>query len=269
MKKIQVEKQDIRVALFNDQEYICLTDMMPSKDGEFFVSDWLRNRNTLEFLGIWESIHNPSFNYGEFAAIKSQSGLNHFKLSVKNYISLTNGKGIIAKAGRYGGTFAHQDIAFEFATWISPTFKLYLIQAFQKLKREEEKTLNWNAKRELAKINYHIHTDAVKKHLIPTLLNKKQILHTYANEADVLNVALFGKTAKQWRDENPTSDGNIRDMANVHELICISNLENINALLIEQGMSQENRLIKLNQLAIQQMTILIKSNSKQSTLFKK
>ena len=266
MKKINVENQSIRISVIDKEDFICLSDMIQSKEGDFFVSDWLRNRNTLEFLGLWESIHNPNFNYGEFAIIKNHAGLNNFKLSVKQYNSLLNGKGIMAKTGRYGGTFAHQDIAFEFATWISPSFKLYLIKAFQKLKSEEQNSFAWTAKRELAKVNYHIHTHAIQKHIIPALLNKQQIQNTYANEADVLNVALFGKTAKQWREEFPNAEGNIRDMASAHELICLSNLESMNAWMIGQGKSQQERLIALNQIAIQQMTIFIQTQERKKFL---
>ena len=258
MKKIVINENVIRLLNINDQEYICLTDMMSSKNGEFFVTDWLRNRNTLEFLEIWESLHNPDFNYGEFAIIKNQSGLNNFKISVKQYIERTAGIGLLAKSGRYGGTYAHQDIAFEFAMWISPAFKIYLIDAYQKLKREEHQNLQWNARRELAKVNYHIHTAAIQEHLIPLVLNKQQIHATYASEGDLLNVALFGMTAQQWREQNPNAEGNIRDYASVNQLICLSNLENINALLIQEGKTQSERLVKLNEMAIHQMRILLR-----------
>jgi hypothetical protein len=216
----------------------------------------MRNRNTLEFLGIWEMVNNPTFNYGEFAIVKMKSGLNNFKLSVKEYSNKFNGIGIVSKSGRYGGTYAHKDIALEFAMWISPEFKVYLIQEFQRLKKLEEREISWTVKRELAKINYHIHTQAIKDFIVPKLLSKEQVNTIYANEADLLNVALFGITAREWRDRNPSIQGNIRDYASMNELICLSNLENINSLLIQEKLEQKERLVKLNQLAIQQMTVL-------------
>ena len=230
--------------------------MLKAKDGDFFISDWLRNRNTVEFLGIWEQIHNPDFNYGEFAAIRSQAGLNSYKLSVKEWVEKTHAIGLRAKAGRYGGTYAYKDIAFEFGMWISPEFKIYLIKEFERLKAEEMKQLGWDIKRNLAKINYRIHTDAIKENLIPPELSAKQISMVYASEADVLNMALFGMTAKQWRDSHPDLKGNIRDYANVSQLVCLSNLENLNAVFISEGMSQAERLTKLNAIAISQMEIL-------------
>ena len=242
-------------------DFISLTDMLRSKDGNFFISDWLRNRNTVEYLGIWEKIHNPDFNYGEFAIIKSQAGLNSYKISVKEWVAKTNAIGLMAKAGRYGGTYAHIDIAFEFGMWISAEFKIYLVKEFQRLKENEQGQLDWNIKRQLTKINYRIHTDAVKENLIPKNLSKKQISLVYANEADVLNMALFGKTAKQWREENPDKKGNIRDYANVSQLVCLVNLENLNAVFISEGLKQSERLTKLNQIAIQQMKILVQNNS--------
>ena len=216
----------------------------------------MRNRNTLEYLGIWESIYNPNFNYGEFATIKSKAGLNSFKISVKEFVARTNAIGLQAKAGRYGGTYAHKDIAFEFGMWISPEFKIYLVKEFQRLKDEEQKQLGWSAKRELAKINYHIHTNAIKENLIPAELTTAQISIVYASKADVLNMALFGKTAREWRDENPDKKRNIRDYATINELICLSNMENINAVFIADGMPQSERLKKLNQIAISQMKVL-------------
>ena len=230
--------------------------MIRAKDGEFFVTDWLRNRNTMEYLGIWENLYNPNFNYGEFATIKSQAGLNSFKISVKEFVARTNAICMQAKAGRYGGTYAHKDIAFEFAMWISPEFKIYVVKEFQRLKADEHKLLGWTAKRELSKINYRIHTDAIKSHLIPSEVTSAQASIIYAEEADVLNVAMFGMTAKQWRDANPELKGNIRDYATINELICLSNMENINAVLINDGMPQGERLIKLNRIAIQQMQVL-------------
>lgn len=256
MAKIHVIDTEVTVIQIDNEDYICITDMIKAKDGDFFVADWLRNRNTLEYLGIWEKVYNPTFNYGEFAVIKSKSGLNSFKISVKEFVEKTNAIGIQAKAGRYGGTYAHKDIAFEFAMWISPEFKIYIIKEFQNLKAQEQQQLGWSAKRELSKINYHIHTDAIKQNLIPAELTAVQISIIYANEADVLNVALFGITAKGWRDANPKLKGNVRDYASINELICLSNLENLNAVLINDGISQKERLIKLNQIAIQQMKVL-------------
>jgi len=256
MAKITVKDTEVTVIQINNEDYICITDMIKAKDGDFFVSDWLRNRNTLEYIGIWEQINNPTFNYAEFAIIKSQAGLNSFKISVKELTEKTNISCLQAKSGRYGGTYAHKDIAFEFALWISPEFKIYIVKEFQRLKQEEQKALGWSAKRELAKINYHIHTDAIKHNLIPAELTPQQTSVIYANEADVLNVALFGMTAKEWRDANPDLKGNMRDDATINELICLSNMENLNAVFINEGLPQRERLIKLNQIAIQQMNIL-------------
>jgi len=262
MKELNVLDTKITYYNMNDEDYISLTDMLKSKDGDFFISDWLRNRNTIEFLGIWEELHNPNFNYGEFAIIKSQAGLNSYKISVKEWVNKTNSIGIVAKTGRYGGTYAHKDIAFEFGMWISPKFKLLLIKEFERLKSEEQKQLGWNAKRELSKINYKIHTDAIKKNLIPKELTKYETSIVYAEEADVLNMALFGMTAKQWRDKNPDKQGNIRDYANINELICLANLENVNSIYINDGIKQSERLIRLNKIAISQMEILTETNKK-------
>ena len=256
MKKIIIKNIKITIVSINENDYISLTDMLRAKDGDFFISDWLRNRNTLEYLGIWEKLYNPNFNYGEFALIKNQSGLNSFKISVKEFVEKTNAISIQAKTGRYGGTYAHKDIAFEFGMWISPEFKIYLVCEFQRLKAEEQKKLGWSAKRELAKINYRIHTDAIKRNLIPAELTKKQINCVYADEADVLNVALFGMTAKEWRMANAGLKGNIRDYASINELICLSNMENLNAVFISEKLNQSERLVKLNRIAIQQMKIL-------------
>ncbi|MCF8297495.1 MAG: KilA-N domain-containing protein [Saprospiraceae bacterium] len=261
-KTITVEGSEINVLATNEQDYISLTDMVRDIDnGLVLIEKWLRNKNTIEFLGIWEEIYNPIFNSPEFGGIKNQAGLNRFALSVKQWIEKTNAIGIIAKAGRYGGTYAHKDIAFEFASWISPKFKIFLIKEFQRLKEEEQKYLGWDIKRNLTKINYLIHTDAIKENLIPPNLNKKQIRFVYASEADVLNMALFGKTAKQWRDENPTEKGNIRDYANVSQLVCLANLENLNAVFINDGHKQFERLEKLNHIAISQMKILLEDKS--------
>ena len=255
-RSVDVQGAEISILTVDDKDYISLTDMLKVKDGDFFISDWLRNRNTVEFLGIWEQIHNPNFNYGEFAIIRSNAGLNSYKISVKEWNEKTNAIGIFAKAGRYGGTYAYKDIAFEFGMWISPEFKLYLIKEFERLKEKEQEQLGWNAKRELAKVNYRIHTDAIKENLIPKELTSQQTSIIYASEADVLNVALFGMTAKQWREDNPDEKGNIRDYASINELICLSNMESINAVLIEDKVPQSERLIKLNKIAIHQMMIL-------------
>ena len=256
MPKITVKDTEVNVVDINGEDYICLTDMLRAKDGDFFITDWMRNRNTLEFIGIWEKVYNPAFNYGEFATIRNQSGLNSFKISVKEFVARTNAISLQAKAGRYGGTYAHKDIAFEFAMWISPEFKVYIVKEFQRLKAEEQRLIGWSAKRELSKINYRIHTDAIKQNLIPSEVSKAQASIIYANEADVLNVAMFGLTAKQWREANPDLKGNIRDYASVNELICLSNMESLNAVFIEQGLPQSKRLIKLNQIAIHQMEVL-------------
>ncbi len=262
MAKIIVKDTEINIIKVVEEDYLCLTDMIRAKDGDFFVTDWLRNRNTLEFIGIWEKVYNPIFNYGEFATIRNQAGLNSFKISVKEFVARTNAICLQAKAGRYGGTYAHKDIAFEFAMWISPEFKIYIVKEFQRLKADEQKLLGWTAKRELSKINYRIHTDAIKSHLIPEEVTKEQANIIYAEEADVLNVAMFGMTAKQWRDANPELKGNIRDYATINELICLSNMENINAVLINDGIPQGERLVKLNQIAIQQMQVLEASSGR-------
>ena len=256
MAKVTVKDTEITVVKIKDEDYLCLTDMLKAKDGDFFITDWLRNRNTLEYIGIWEKVYNPTFNYGEFAIIKSQAGLNSFKISVKEFVEKTNAISIQAKAGRYGGTYAHKDIAFEFAMWISPEFKIYIVKEFQRLKEEEQKLLGWSAKRELAKINYRIHTDAIKQNLIPQELTPTQKSFVYADEADMLNVAMFGMTAKQWREANQNLKGNIRDYATINQLICLSNMENLNAVFINDGLPQTERLEKLNKIAIQQMKVL-------------
>ena len=253
MVKITVQNTEVNVIKVNGEDYICLTDMLHAKDGEFFITDWLRNRNTLEYIGIWEKVYNPDFNYGEFAIIRNQSGLNSFKISVKEFVARTNAISVQAKAGRYGGTYAHKDIAFEFAMWISPEFKIYIVKEFQRLKTEEQRALGWSARRELSKINYRIHTDAIKRNLIPVEVTIAQAAVIYASEADVLNVAMFGMTARQWRDAHPELKGNIRDYATINELICLSNMENLNAVFIGQGISQSERLVRLNKIAIHQM----------------
>ena len=222
----------------------------------------MRNKNTLEYIGIWEKVYNPDFNYGEFSIIKNQAGLNRFKISVKDFVSKTNAISLYAKAGRYGGTYAHKDIAFEFAMWISPEFKIYIVKEFQRLKEEEQRQLGWSAKRELSKINYHIHTDAIKDYLIPDNISNKAASFIYSDEADVLNVALFGKTAKMWRDENPDLKGNIRDHASIQQLIVLINLESMNSELIKLGLSQSERAARLNKMAIEQLTTLNKYDNK-------
>ncbi len=262
-KKLIVEGTKVSIISKADQDYLSLTDMLRAKDGDFFISDWLRNRNTVEFLGIWEGINNPNFNYGEFAIIKSQAGLNSFKISAKEWVQKTNAIGLKATPGRYGGTFAHKDIAFEFGMWISPKFKLYLIKEFQRLKEDERTRIEtgWNVKRMLTKVNYRIHTDTIKRHLIPEKFNQKNSNHVYANEADILNVALFGLTAKEWRDNNKNKDGNIRDAATVEQLVVLINLESLNAQYITDGISQADRIMKLNEIAISQMKAMLSNPS--------
>ena len=263
MAKITVQNTQITVVTINERDYISLTDMVRNiENGPALIEKWLRNKNTIEFLGIWEEMYNPNFNSPEFEGIKNAAGLNRFILSVKQWVEKTNSRGIIAKAGRYGGTYAHKDIAFEFATWVSPQFKLYLIQEFERMKSEEQKQLGWTAKRELSKINYRIHTDAIKQNLIPEEVTAAQASIIYAEEADVLNVAMFGQTAKQWREAHPELKGNIRDYASINELICLANMENINAVLIDEGVPQGDRLVRLNQIAINQMRVLENDNNR-------
>jgi len=258
MAKINVKKTDITVLQINETDYISLTDIAKYKSDEAnaVIANWMRNRNTIEYLGIWESLYNTDFKPLEFEGFKKEAGLNAFTLSPQKWIDATNAKGIVSKSGRYGGTFAHKDIAFKFAAWISVEFELYFIKEFQRLKEDEQKQLGWSAKRELSKINYHIHTDAVKQNLLPPELTPRQIAEVYASEADVLNIALFGLTAKQWREANPDLKGNMRDYAAVNELICLSNMENLNSVFINQNMPQRERLIQLNKIAIQQIKIL-------------
>ncbi len=258
-KSIEVKGTSVRIAAEEGREYISLTDIARYKDAErtdYIITNWLRNRNTIEFLGIWEQLNNPAFNPIEFDGIRKMAGLNSFILTAKRWIESTNAVGLVSKTGRYGGTYAHKDIAFEFASWISVEFKLYLIKEFQRLKDEELKQLGWDIRRNLARINYRVHTDAIKENLVPPELTPKQVNLVYASEADVLNMALFGMTAKQWRDANPGRKGNIRDYADVSQLVCLSNLENLNALFINEGTSQPERLLRLNQIAIQQMKLL-------------
>ena len=260
MDKLVVKGAEISVQWNSERDdFISLTDIAKLKDRDnprYIIQNWLRNRNTIEFLGVWESLYNPSFNRVDFDAGRSQAGLNSFVMTPQKWVESTRAIGIISKAGRYGGTYAHKEIAFEFASWISVEFKLYLVKEFERLKTEEMKQLGWDIKRNLAKINYRIHTDAIKENLIPPELSAKQVSMVYASEADVLNMALFGMTAKQWRDSHPELKGNIRDYANVSQLVCLSNLENLNAVFISEGMSQAERLAKLNAIAISQMEIL-------------
>ncbi len=270
MAKITVKDTSVTIISVNENDYINLTDIAKykSNDPTAVIGNWLRNRNTIEYLGIWESLYNPNFNPLEFEGFKKEAGLNAFTLSPTKWINTTNAIGIISKSGRYGGTYAHKDIAFKFASWISVEFELYIVKEFQRLKNEEHQQLGWSAKRELSKINYRIHTDAIKQNLIPSEVTPVQANIIYANEADVLNVAMFGMTAKQWREANPELTGNIRDYATINELICLSNMENLNAVFIEQGMPQSKRLVKLNQIAIHQMSILESGNNYSRKLLK-
>ena len=260
-EKINVQGTEIRIISSKENDYICITDMANAKSNESRAADviknWIRMRSTLEFISTWEQLFNPLFKVVESDHFKMQAGLPNFALSTSEWIEKTNALGMYVVRGKYGGTYAHKDIALEFGSAINSVFKLFLIKEFQRLKQEEQKKLNWSAKRELAKINYHIHTSAIKQNLIPNELTPQQISIVYATEADVLNVALFGITAKQWRDANPEKDGNMRDYASINELICLSNMENLNAVFINEGLSQRERLIKLNQIAIQQMKVLI------------
>jgi hypothetical protein len=259
MAKIKVNTAEITIVKSQEIDFISLTDIAKYKtdDASAVIANWMRNRNTIEYLGIWESLYNPNFKPLEFEGFKKEAGLNAFTMSPLKWVNATNAIGFVVKSGRYGGTFAQRDIAFKFASWISVEFELYLIKEFQRLKEEEQKLLGWSAKRELAKINYHIHTDAIKQNLIPEELTPAQTAIVYATEADVLNVALFGKTAKQWREANPDLKGNIRDYANINQLICLANMENLNAVFIQEKISQKDRLIKLNTIAIHQMKVLI------------
>ena len=254
--KIYIQDSPITILTVDKEDYISLTDMAHSQLQEHIIFKWMSLKNTIEYLGEWESLYNPNFNYTEFGTIRNAAGSNNFVLSIKAWIERTNAIGIIAKAGRYGGTYAHKDIAYHFGMWISPRFQLLLVKEYQQLQAEKQQALGWSAKRELAKINYHIHTDAIKEHLIPEEIDQYHRSLIYANEADVLNVALFGITAKEWRDAHPDDKGNIRDYATINQLICLSNMENLNAVFINEGMPQQERLHKLNQIAIQQMTVL-------------
>ncbi len=257
--QMTVLKETIRVQKVNQDDYISLTDIAKFKnsdDPRFVIQNWMRSRSSVEFIGIWERLYNPSFNRVEFDTVRNESGSNAFVMTPSKWIALTGAIGIVSKAGRYGGTYAHKDIAFEFASWVSVEFKLYMIKEFQRLKDDEQKQLGWDIRRNLAKINYRIHTDAVQTHLIPAELTSRQIGQVYASEADVLNMALFGMTARVWRDANPGEKGNVRDQANAAQLVCLANLESLNALLIKEDVPQPERLKKLNSVAIEQMRIL-------------
>ena len=268
MAKITVQNTDISVVKYNEEDYISLTDMARSQLQEHIIFRWLSLKSTIEYLGEWEMLYNSDFNCTEFGTIKNAAGSNNFVLSVKTWIERTGAIGIRSKAGRYGGTYAHRDIAYHFGMWISPKFQLLLVKEYQRLKTEEQRLLGWSAKRELSKINYRIHTDAIKQNLIPMEVTPIQASIIYANEADVLNVAMFGMTAKQWREANPEQKGNIRDYATINELICLSNMENLNAVFIEQNMTQRERLVKLNQIAIHQMSILESGDNQNRELLK-
>lgn len=256
MSKIKVENAEITVIRQNDDDFISLTDMAKSQFQEHIIFRWLSLKSTIEYLGEWELLYNPNFNYTEFGTIKNMAGSNNFVLSVKTWIEKTNAIGIVSKAGRYGGTYAHRDIAYHFGMWISPRFQLLLVKEYQRLKSEEQKFLGWSAKRELSKINYRIHTDAIKQNLVPEEITPAQKSFIYADEADMLNVAMFGMTAKEWKEQNPELKGNVRDYATINQLICLSNMENLNAVFINDKLPQNERLEKLNKIAIQQMKVL-------------
>jgi hypothetical protein len=267
-KKETIVVQGTEIILYEGMkgDYISITDIARYRDSErsdYILQNWMRNRSTIEFIGLWELFNNPNFNSIEFDGIKNMAGSNSFALTPKRWIESTNAIGIVSKTGRYGGTYAHRDIAFEFATWLSSEFKFYLIKEFQRLKEDEQRTksLEWNLQRTLSKINYRIHTNAIKEHIIPNIVTKEQISFTYAEEADLLNVALFGKTAKQWRDENPDTKGNVRDFATLEQLVVLSNMESINALLIRKEIPQGERLIELNKVAITQMRSLVENKN--------
>jgi hypothetical protein len=262
-KSTSIEVQGTAIAILSrkEEDYICITDIARYKNPDRtddLIRNWLRNRNTIEFLGVWERLNNPDFNPVEFDGIKMQAGLNSFTLTPKQWIEKTGAVGLVSQAGRYGGTYAHKDIAFEFASWISVEFKLYLIKEFQRLKDDESRRLSlaWNLNRTLSKLNYRIHTDAIKAHLIPPAITPAQAAITYATEADVLNVALFGQTAKQWREANPTLDGNMRDHASIEQLLVLANIEGMNAEFIHMELAQRDRLQRLNEIAIRQMQVL-------------
>jgi hypothetical protein len=262
---IEVKDATVRTIKHEGEDFVCITDIARQKnssDPNGVIANWMRNRNTIEFLGIWEQLFNPCFNPLEFEGFRKEAGLNAFTMSPSRWIESTNAKGLVAMAGRYGGTYARTDIAFEFASWISVEFKLYLVKEFQRLKEEEQKQIGWSVKRELSKLNYRIHTDAIKQNIVPEEIDAYHKSLIYAEEADVLNVAMFGMTAKEWRDANPDKKGNIRDYASINELICLSNMENLNAVFINDGMPQTERLVKPNHVAIQQMQVLEESENR-------
>ena len=259
-RTITVKGTEITIINQNEADYISLTDMTSSfNEGSGLIGKWITTKNTIEYLAIWESINNPNFNYPEFGVIEKEAGVNRFIMSAGQWISRTSANGLIVKAGRFGGTYAHKDIAFHFAMWLSPEFQIYLIKELQRLKADENDRLKleWNLQRTLAKVNYRIHTDAIKENLVPPTLSKDKINFVYADEADMLNMALFGMTAKQWRDANPNAEGNIRDAANIEQLVVLSNMESINAVLIHQNLKQSERLVQLNKIAITQMKSLL------------
>jgi hypothetical protein len=265
-KQINVKEVSIRTLKVNGEDFISISDIAKQKnpfEPKDVVKNWMRLKNTLEYLGLWELLNNPLFKGVEFDPLLKDAGTNAFTMSPSRWVELTGAIGIITKNGAGGGTYAQRDIAFKFASWVSVEFELYLIKEFQRLKEEEQKQLGWSAKRELTKLNYHIHTDAIQQNLIPTELTPAQTAIVYATEADVLNVALFGMTAKQWREANPDVKGNMRDYANINELICLANMENLNAVFIQEKIPQKVRLIKLNQIAIQQMKVLIEVENRQ------
>jgi hypothetical protein len=260
-----VQDLEVRYRRINSDEYISLTDIAKKKNPELpndVVRNWLRNRMTIEFLGVWEMLNNPDFNPVEFDGFRKEAGLNSFTMSPQKWVESTNAIGIFSQAGKQGGTYAHQEIAMEFANWISVEFRLYMIIEFKRLKSEEQKHLEWSAKRELAKINYHIHTDAIQENLVVAMLTDRQKSFVYSDEADLLNVALFGKTAKEWREENPNKKGNIRDYAEVHQLLVLANMESYNAIMIQDKFSQKDRLIKLNEMARQQLKVLFEVDNR-------
>ena len=265
-KTINIDGTEISILAQAKTDYISLTDMARSQLQDVVIIKWLSLKNTIEYIGEWEALYNPDFNYTEFGTIKNSAGSNNFVLSVKQWIAATNAIGITSKAGRYGGTYAHKDLAFHFGMWISPKFQLLLVKEYQRLKEDESDRLQleWNLQRTLSKVNYRIHTDAIKENIVPTLVSKSQVAFVYSNEADLLNVALFGITAKQWKDANPNAKGNMRDEASIEQLVVLSNMESINALLIEQGLSQKDRLIQLNKVAITQMKSLLSNNALKS-----
>lgn len=262
MAKLTVDNTEISVVSIQNEDYISLTDMAHSQMQEHIVFRWMSLKSTIEYIGEWEMLYNPNFNCTEFDTIRNSAGSNNFVLSVKAWIERTNAIGIVARAGRYGGTYAHRDIAYHFGMWISPRFQLLLVKEYQRLKIQEQELLGWTAKRELSKINYRIHTDAIKQNIVPDEIDAYHKSLIYAEEADVLNVAMFGMTAKEWRDANPDKKGNIRDYATINELICLSNMENLNAVFINDGLPQSERLVKLNQIAIQQMKVLEESENR-------